>query len=114
MRGRVRRATSTRLQAKGSISREEVARVINKHLSEVQYCYERALIKQPGLKGKLVLEWTIQRNGSVGRVKQKLATLKSSAVSSCIINKLKRWRFPKPRGGVVVVSYPFIFSSVGF
>jgi hypothetical protein len=114
VRGTVSRVSSQRLVAKGSISREEVARVINQHLGEVQYCYERALLKSPGLKGKLVLEWTIKEDGSVGAVKQKLATLKSSDVSTCIIGKLKRWTFPKPRGGVVVVSYPFIFSSVGF
>ena len=114
VRGRVKRITSRRITAKGSISREEVARVINRHLKEVQFCYEKALIKDPGLRGKLVLEWTIKSSGSVGRVKQKTSTLKSARVASCIISSLKRWRFPKPRGGVVIVSYPFIFSSVGF
>lgn len=114
VRGRVKRVSSRRLVAKGSISREEVARVINKHLKEVQYCYEKTLLKDPGLSGKLVLQWTIKSNGTVGRVRQKMSTLRNPKVSSCIIASLKRWTFPRPRGGVVIVSYPFIFSSVGF
>ena len=114
IRDRVAKARQSRLQAKGTISREEVLKVINKHLREVQYCYEKTLLKDPGLKGNLTLEWVIKTNGQVGRVKQKTSTLQNPAVSSCIISSIKRWQFPKPRGGVVVVSYPFIFSSVGY
>ncbi len=114
VRGKVTRASARRLKAKGSISREEVARVINKHLKEVQYCYEKTLLRDPGLAGKLVLEWHISTSGRVGRVRQKLSTIRNPGVAKCIISSLKRWTFPKPRGGVVVVSYPFIFSSTGF
>ena len=114
VRGRVRRVSARRLKAKGTISREAIARVINKNLGEVQYCYERALLKKPGLKGKLVLEWRISTSGRVSRVRQKLSTIQSAEVATCIIKKLGKWRFPKPQGGIVVVSYPFIFSSVGF
>jgi hypothetical protein len=28
----------------------------------------------------------------------------------CIIRRIMRWRFPKPVGGDVAVSYPFVFS----
>jgi FHA domain-containing protein len=114
VRGSVTHASARQVDAKGSISREEVAAVINAHLKEVQYCYEKTLLKDPGLTGKLILEWTIDTNGSVGRVKEKLSTLRNPAVSSCISSSLKRWQFPKPRGGIVIVSYPFIFNAVGF
>ena len=43
----------------GNIDREAVAKTINAHLQEVRGCYERALLKDPGLAGKVVLEWTI-------------------------------------------------------
>ncbi|MBK6684073.1 MAG: AgmX/PglI C-terminal domain-containing protein [Deltaproteobacteria bacterium] len=112
VRGTVNKVNATGLVAKGSISREEVAAVINKHLSEIQYCYEKTLLKEPGLKGKLMIEWVINVDGSVGKVKQQSSTLSNAQVASCIMSSLKRWTFPKPRGGIVVVSYPFIFSSV--
>jgi hypothetical protein len=80
----------------------------------VQYCYEKNLIKDPSIKGKLTVEWTIRMNGSVGRVRQKSSSLSSPAVAGCIMQSIKRWRFPRPSGGVVVVSYPFIFSQTSF
>jgi hypothetical protein len=33
-------------------------------------------------------------------------------VEGCIVRQIRRWRFPEPAGGgVVVVDYPFIFRS---
>jgi hypothetical protein len=114
VRGSVTKVSARQIEAKGSISREEVARVINEHLREVQYCYEKTLLKEPGLAGKLILEWVIEADGTVGRVKEKLSTLKNPAVSSCISGSLKRWQFPRPTGGIVIVSYPFIFNAAAF
>jgi len=98
----------------GTLARELIAKVINDHLSEVRGCYERALLKEAGLAGKLLREWTIDTSGRVAEVKTKSATITGAEVPNCIINSLKRWQFPPPKGGKVVVSYPFIFNSVGF
>jgi hypothetical protein len=98
----------------GQMDRELIAKVINDHIGEIRGCYERALLREPGLAGKLVFEWTIDLSGSVSDVKTKLAGLKSADATNCMINNLRTWRFPHPKGGNVVVSYPFIFNSVGF
>ena len=98
----------------GVLAKELIAKVINEHLGEVRGCYERALLKEAGLAGKLVLEWTIDLTGHVDEIKVKQATLKGADVPNCIVNSLKTWIFPKPTGGKVVVSYPFLFNSVGF
>ena len=42
-----------------------MAKAINSHLAEVQRCYESALLKNPGLAGKVVLEWSISTQGRV-------------------------------------------------
>jgi hypothetical protein len=113
--GMVTHATSRSVGVpQGNIDREAVAKTINAHLQEVRGCYERALIKDPGLAGKVVLEWTIGTTGSVVAAKTKSSTLKNSAVEGCILSALKTWQFPQPRGGVVIISYPFLFNSVGF
>lgn len=114
VRGKVARVVTRKVQAQGQMSREEIAKVVNQHIGEIQGCYERALIAEPGLKGKLTLEWTIKTSGQVGAVKQKLSTLKSSAAVNCMMGKVKRWRFPRPRGGIVVASYPFVFSGASY
>ena len=113
--GMVTHATSRSVGVpQGNIDREAVAKTINAHLQEVRACYERALIKDPGLAGKVVLEWTIGTTGAVVAAKTKSSTLKNSAVEGCILSALKSWQFPQPRGGVVIISYPFLFNSVGF
>ena len=113
--GVVTRATSRSVAApQGSIDREAVAKVINSHLQEVYACYERALLKDTGLAGKVVLEWTIGGSGGVVAAKTKSSTLRNGAVEACILSSLKKWQFPAPKGGLVIISYPFIFNSVGY
>ncbi|NOK03210.1 MULTISPECIES: AgmX/PglI C-terminal domain-containing protein [Myxococcus] len=113
--GTVTRATARSIAStQGTVDREAVARVINSNLHEVHGCYERALLKDPGLAGKVVLEWTIGANGRVVAAKTKSSTLRNASVESCILSKLKSWTFPSPKGGVVIITYPFLFNSVGY
>ena len=101
-------------QIRGSIDRDAVAKVINEHLNDVRGCYERALMRDQNLgAGKVLLEWTISASGVVGEVKTKLATLKSADATKCMADVVKQMQFPKPSGGEVIVSYPFLFNSVG-
>ncbi|MBM4783365.1 MAG: AgmX/PglI C-terminal domain-containing protein [Archangiaceae bacterium] len=112
--GAVTSAVSRNVGAQGTIDKEAVAKAINAHLGEVSSCYERALLKEPGLAGKIVLEWQITTSGSVGFAKTKSSTMKSSAVEQCILGSLKTWRFPPAKGAGVVITYPFMFNSVGY
>lgn len=112
--GTVTRASTSRIGAQGSIDKEAVAKVINAHLHEVSSCYERALLKTPGLAGKIVLEWQITTTGSVGYAKTKSSSMQSPAVESCILQSLKTWKFPQAKGAGVVITYPFMFNSVGY
>jgi outer membrane biosynthesis protein TonB len=112
--GAVTSAVSRNIGAQGTIDKDAVAKAINAHLHEVSSCYERALLKEPGLAGKIVLEWQITTSGSVGFAKTKSSTMKSSAVEGCILNSLKTWRFPPAKGAGVLITYPFMFNSVGY
>ncbi len=112
--GVVFKAPKRKMRVRGHLSREAIAKVVRKHLREIQYCYERNLLLSPNLQGKVVMEWTIATSGSVSVVKTKNNTMASPAVAMCISAKIKGWKFPKPKGGIVIVSYPFIFNSIGF
>lgn len=112
--GTVKHAVSRNIGAQGTIDKEAVAKVINSHLHEVSSCYERALLKTPGLAGKIVLEWQITTSGAVGFAKTKSSSMQSPAVESCILASLKTWRFPPAKGAGVLITYPFMFNSVGY
>ena len=84
---------------------------INKHIGKIQMCYERQLNKNPKLAGKVNFEWTIKSNGGVSGAKEKSSTLNDSTVSNCIKNVIVKMKFPKPKGGDVIIVFPFIFNS---
>ena len=102
------------------LSKDEVGKVIHSHIAEVRYCYESAMIKNPDIQGKLVVNFvihpaqTLPSAGSVKTAKVNSSTLGDSILDQCILNRLSQWMFPRPRGGVeVAVAYPFIFKSLG-
>jgi outer membrane biosynthesis protein TonB len=114
VRSQVTKAVSTSIASQGQIDKEAVAKVINSHLAEVQRCYEAALMKTPGLTGKVVLEWSISTTGKVVSSKSKSSSLKDVSVESCILRALNNWQFPPAKGNSVIITYPFIFNAVGF
>ncbi|MBN2495260.1 MAG: AgmX/PglI C-terminal domain-containing protein [Deltaproteobacteria bacterium] len=99
---------------KGFLSRDAIAIVVRRHLKEVQACYEKNLLLDPKLAGKVILEWVISTSGSVGLVRTETNTMPSPVVAICVSARIKGWKFPKPKGGQVVVSYPFIFNIANF
>lgn len=99
---------------RGGLSMEAVKRVIDEHLDDITYCYETELIANPSIVGKVMFEWKILMSGEVGEVRIKSSSINSHEIHTCIKDAIRTWRFPKPRGSEVMVSYPFVFDIVGF
>ncbi len=95
------------------LTKEEVAKVIHSHMNEIRYCYESAILADPSLAGKVLVDFKIGAQGSVATAQTTENTMNNVQVGGCLVGKLKNWKFPQPRGGVqVAVSYPFIFKSL--
>jgi pSer/pThr/pTyr-binding forkhead associated (FHA) protein len=104
-----------RIKKKGHLTKEEIARVVKQHLREIQYCYEKNLLRNNKLKGKMIMEWTIVSTGRVSLVKTSFNSMRSPKVARCVSKSIKKMKFPLPRGGgIVEVEYPFLFEQVGF
>jgi hypothetical protein len=98
----------------GSLSKEEIERVVNAHRSEIRFCYERELGRNPGLSGKVNMKWTIGAGGRVEGVQVKDNTTGSRTLSDCIGGYLKDWQFPTPaEGSKADVEWPWIFKPQG-
>jgi hypothetical protein len=103
----------SQVKGAGELSKDEIQRVINSRVGEIQYCYEKQLRGNAGLAGRVVLEWTVTTSGAVSVVKVSTSTLSSSEATHCMMDRVKKWRFPKPRGsGNVTVVYPFVFNTI--
>lgn len=113
VRGMVSKAPPRRIaQSGGTLSRDEIQKVINKNIGQIQRCYERELTKNAGLSGKVTIQWTVGTSGSVTTASQKKSSLPSTDAVNCMIRSIKSWRFPAPRGGPAIVTYPFAFRAV--
>lgn len=97
----------------GGLDREAVYLVIMKNLGQIIYCYELGLQQKPSLRGRVSVDFTINSQGRVGSCSIGSSSLKSAQVESCMIGKIKNWKFPQPVGGVNVdVNYPFALQRV--
>ena len=95
----------------GALDKEIIRRIIRQHRAEYQYCYEKQLNKKRDLNGKVKVKFTIAGNGSVIAATVTESTMGDKNVEQCLVKRIKRWVFPEPKGGgVVIVSYPFIFK----
>ena len=95
------------------MDRELVRRVIRRHLNEVKFCYERELGRKPNLYGRVVVQFTIAPAGNVVASGIQSSTLGAPEVDQCIAQAVRRWEFPKPPAGLVMVSYPFVLQHAG-
>ncbi len=95
----------------GHLAPEVISRVIASHYGEVRYCYEKQLKMNPELEGKLTVRFTIGLDGHISAAKIEDSSLNNMEVESCVLYKIKNWRFPRPRGGTVTVIFPFIFMG---
>ncbi len=111
-KGFARVSTRGKPQVRGSMDAAIIRRIVKEHASEIRYCYERELTKTPGLYGKVVMNWVIGTDGRVKSAKKASSQMRSPAVERCMASKIKRWKFPRPKGGgSVVVNYPFVFKQ---
>ena len=103
---------SGRVVVMGALSRDVIRRVFRKHQAEVRACYEEALQRKPGLAGKVIVQLEIAADGTVASVKLKQCDIDDETFRSKLLARIKRWRFPAPRGGgLMVVNYPYIFRA---
>jgi TonB family protein len=98
----------------GGLDKDVIAKVIRDHMAEIKYCYETELNKNPSLAGKVAVAFTIDPTGAVSDANVSETTLNNGTAENCMLRRIRRWKFPEPKGGgVVAVTYPWIFSPAG-
>lgn len=96
----------------GSLDKEVIRRVVRRHLASIKYCYETELVKDAALAGRIEVSFVIAADGAVSSAEVKSSTMGNDAVERCVVKKVESMVFPKPTGGgVVAVSYPFVFTT---
>lgn len=92
-----------------TITADQVKAVVKAKTPQVRACYERELKKREGLRGKVVLAWTIRANGTVTGTHAVRNTTRNTAMIPCMTRAVSQWRFPRAESPFDV-EYPFVFK----
>ncbi|MCK8500458.1 MULTISPECIES: adventurous gliding motility protein GltG [Myxococcus] len=106
--------TSSDPEVMGSLDKELIRKVIQANRAQIRYCYESMLNRFPKLGGKVAVKFVITATGSVASSSVAQSTAGNAELETCVAGRVRTWKFPEPKGGgVVVVTYPFIFKQSG-
>ena len=92
-----------------SRSREEIELVFEKNKGAIFALYNRALRRDPGLQGKLVLELTIEPNGAVTDCKIVSSELNDPEMERKLVQRVKMFRFQQKDVATVTTTKPIDF-----
>ncbi len=122
--GKVGLGTKTEVRVSGSVAAEEaevdssdidqskLGAFVRARMGLIKACYENGLKRNPNLKGKISIRFTILETGGLADVAAAQNSLGSPEVAACIINTMRSWRTQFRPSGPVTVEYPFVFSPV--
>ena len=66
------------------------------------------------VRADTVNQFTISGTGQVLASVVQSSTMNNPTVEQCVAQAVRRWEFPKPEGGgIVIVSYPFVLKAAG-
>jgi len=88
---------------------EELRLVFDKNKRAIYTLYNRALRKDPGLQGKVVLELTISSSGRVTACRVVSSEINSSEMVRKLVARVKMFNFGAKNVGVMRVNYPIDF-----
>ncbi len=102
---------ATKSVVRGALDKDIVRRVVQNHINQVRHCYNEGLVRDPTLRGRVKVQFSIGATGKVPMAVVAETSLKDKNVGNCVAKAVKRWRFPKPDGGgTVMVTYPFVLN----
>jgi len=76
-------------------------------------CYLPGKQRDPKLRGKVIVKFTINGDGGAKPVANEGSNLTDDAVIACVVRAIKTLHFQKPIEGSVTVVYPLIFRPTG-
>lgn len=99
------------------LNKEGINDAVRERLGEIRDCYNAWLEADPELAGKVVVKFHVRGDDQgYGEVYEALThegtDTDNDFFEGCVVNVMSELRFEPPAdGGIMIVSYPFVFSS---
>jgi hypothetical protein len=113
-------------EVRGPLDPNLIHNIIGKNRFALKDCFKSALTRHPYLDGQDTVLLSIGPTGAVDTYglwpggptdypwmmqSSRSAILRDPLFKECISSAVRRWMFPKPQGGSVMVTQPLMFSS---
>jgi hypothetical protein len=95
----------------GRLPKEVVQRIVRQRFGALRICYEAGLALNPALTGRVTTRFTIAADGTVAAAQDGGSDLADANAVQCVVRQFGRMEFPKPEGGIVIVTVPLTFSA---
>ncbi|GAB4363500.1 MAG: hypothetical protein Kow00128_04310 [Deltaproteobacteria bacterium] len=86
-----------------------IASTVRSYQSGIKYVYNRELLANPGLSGKITVAFVILPDGRVQSAEIRSSSVNWPALEQAVLRRMRHWKFPKSEGGPVRVTFPFVF-----
>lgn len=99
-------------EALGHRTEQSIWNIVSARQGTIKYLYEKYLKRNPELRGKITIEFTIAANGFISDAHIIESTINNPELEHELLALVKRLKFdPIPSGNVTTV-FPFVFSKV--
>ena len=99
-------------EALGQRTEQSIWRIVSSRQGRIKYLYEKYLKRNPNLRGKITVEFTIAANGFVSDARIIESTINHPELEQDLLALVRRLKFdPIPLGNVTTV-FPFVFSKL--
>ena len=88
------------------IDQGKLGAFVRARMGLIKACYENALKRNPNLKGKISIRFTILETGGLAEISAAVNSLGSPEVAGCIVNTMRSWRTQFRPSGPVTVANP--------
>jgi hypothetical protein len=84
--------------------------IIRRNFGRLRACYIDAVRQKPGSRGRVVVDFRIDPDGSVGLARVTQTEIPHPPFISCVVRAFEALGFPESPGGPVSVTYPLAFA----
>ena len=98
-------------EKKASRSASDIVKIIRQRTPGLHFTYYKHLRKNPGIKGKITLKFTIAPKGEISDISIVSSTTQNRNFDAEILEKVSHWRFYSTKYGKTTVTIPLTFTE---
>lgn len=97
---------------RGRLPKAAIHDGVQQAMPAIEACYVKAAQKQPGIRGKVLVNFVIAPDGTVPYAASldQGTDFPDNTVIDCVLRAFQTLRFPEPAGGRVVATYPIVLE----